>query len=88
MEQAMQLRLHLCWEYEMMFRSFQDVGEGPIGGLRLPFSAWAALDRAGITTLDQLRAQVDRIQRFDGVGPKTALLLKQELARVGPAAEM
>ena len=87
MEQTMQLRLHLHWG-EVMFHRFHDVSDGPIGGLRLPLSAWAALDRAGITTLDQLRAQVHRIQRFDGVGPKTALLLKQELARVGPAAEM
>jgi hypothetical protein len=71
-----------------MFRSFDDVGEGPIGGLRLPHSAWAALDRAGITTLDQLTAQVDQIQRFDGIGPKTALLLKQELARISPSAEV
>jgi hypothetical protein len=61
---------------------------GPIKDLHLPLSAWVALDRAGITTLDQLRAQADRIQRFDGVGPKTALLLQQELARVSPAAEM
>jgi hypothetical protein len=71
-----------------MFRSFDDVCTGPIGGPRLPLSAWVALDRAGITTLDQLKAQMDRIRRFDGIGPKTARLLKQELARVGPAAEM
>ena len=69
-----------------MFRSFDDVCEGPIEGLRLPLSAWAALERAGITTLDQLTAQMARIQRFDGIGPKTARLLKQELARVGPAS--
>ena len=71
-----------------MFRSFDDVGEGPIGSLRLPLSAWAALDRAGITTLDQLRAQIGRIQRFDGIGPKTARLLKQELARLDSTAQM
>jgi hypothetical protein len=61
---------------------------GPIKNLHLPLSAWVALKRAGITKLDQLRAQVDRIQRFDGAGPKTALLLKQELARVAPTAGM
>jgi len=71
-----------------MFRSFHDVCAGPIGGLRLPLSTWAALDRAEITTVDQLRAQIARIQRFDGIGPKTALLLKQELTRVDRDAGM
>ena len=77
-----------AWGDEVMFRSFHDVCEGPIQGLRLPLIAWGALDRAGITTLDQLRAQVNGIQRFDGIGPKTARLLQQELARVSPNAEM
>ena len=76
-----------AWGDEVMFRSFHDVCEGPIEGLRLPLSARGVLDRAGITTLDQLRAQVDRIQRFDGIGPKTARLLQQELARVSSDAE-
>jgi hypothetical protein len=71
-----------------MFRSYHDVCGGPIEGLRLPQRTWAALDRAGITTLDQLTAQVDQIQRFDGIGSKIALLLKQELARIGSSAEM
>jgi hypothetical protein len=59
---------------------------GSIKGLRLPFNAWLALNRAGITTLDQLRAWADQIERIDRIGPKTAHTIRQELARAGPAA--
>jgi hypothetical protein len=65
---------------------FHAACEGSIKGLRLPFNAWLALNRAGIITLDQLRARADQIERIDGIGPKTAHAIRQELARVGPAA--
>jgi hypothetical protein len=55
---------------------------GPIRGLRLPFDAWEALRGVGITTLDRLRAMVDKIHRLPGIGPKTAQLIREELARV------
>jgi hypothetical protein len=51
---------------------FHAACEGSIKGLRLPFNAWLALNRAGITTLDQIRAWADQIERLDGTGPKTA----------------
>ena len=41
---------------------------GAIEGLRLPPRAWAVLRRENIMTIDRLRAVVDRLQRFDGVG--------------------
>jgi hypothetical protein len=55
---------------------------GPIEGLRLPWRVWGVLRRERITTIDQLRAVVDRIERFSDIGPKTAELIRQELARV------
>jgi hypothetical protein len=60
---------------------FEDCG-GPIRGLRLPLNAWNALHREGITTIDQLRAMADRIHWLPGIGPKTALAIRVELARV------
>jgi hypothetical protein len=56
--------------------------DGPIDGLRLPRSAWKALRQANITTLEQLRAVADKIQRFEGVGPQTAKIIRGELRRV------
>ena len=58
--------------------------EGPIGGLYLPANAWKALDREDIGTLDQLRASIDRLETFEGIGPKTARVIRLELARVAP----
>jgi hypothetical protein len=59
-----------------------DLIGGPIRGLRLPFQAWEALRKEGITTLDRLRAQADQIHTLPGIGPKTAQLIREELARV------
>jgi hypothetical protein len=58
---------------------------GPIEGLRLPARVWTVLEREHITTLDQLRAAAGRIERFENVGPKTARIIRAELARVVPA---
>jgi endonuclease III len=55
---------------------------GPIRGLRLPFQTWEALRREDITTIDQLRAMADHIHTLPGIGPKTAQLIRDELARV------
>jgi DNA-directed RNA polymerase alpha subunit len=55
---------------------------GPIRGLRLPFDAWEALRREGITTLDRLRAMADQIHTLPGIGSKTAQLIREELERV------
>jgi hypothetical protein len=67
---------HLSRPYETL--------EGPIGGLYLPSNAWEALHRENIGTLDQLRANVDWLERFKGVEPKTAQVIRLELARVAP----
>ena len=55
---------------------------GPIEGLRLPSKAWTVLQREHIATLDRLRTVADRIQRYEGIGAKTAHVIRKELARV------
>jgi DNA-directed RNA polymerase alpha subunit len=59
-----------------------DLIGGPIRGLRLPFQAWEALRKEGITTVDRLRVVADEIHTLPGIGPKTAQLIREELARV------
>lgn len=56
---------------------------GPIEGLDLPRRAWTVLEQEHITTLDQLKAVVARIERAaPGMGRKTAQTIRTELARV------
>jgi hypothetical protein len=55
---------------------------GPIRGLRLPLNAWKSLGDEGITTIDGLRAIADRLERCPGIGPKTAQVIREEIARV------
>jgi Holliday junction resolvasome RuvABC DNA-binding subunit len=43
---------------------------------------WTVLESDNITTLDQLKAVADRIERIPGVGSKTAEAIRAELARV------
>jgi hypothetical protein len=64
-----------------------EISPGPIEGLRLPPNAWHVLRRENIRTLNQLRAVAGRIERFEGVGPKTALATREELARVASFEE-
>jgi hypothetical protein len=56
--------------------------EGPIRGLRLPLTAWNSLQAEGITTLGQLMAVADRLEQLIRIGPKTAQVIREELARV------
>ncbi|WP_262032106.1 helix-hairpin-helix domain-containing protein [Microvirga sp. Mcv34] len=48
----------------------------------MPFDTWEALRSEDITTLDRLQAMADQIHTLPGIGPKTAQLIRQELARV------
>lgn len=60
-----------------------DSSSGPIEGLLLPRRAWLVLQRERITTLGRLAAVADRIEKvIPGIGPKTARLIREELARV------
>jgi hypothetical protein len=71
-------------EQTMSRSGYYDLRAGPIAGLNLPFATWAVLRREHITTLDQLKAAAGWLERFDGIGPKTARMIREELARVAP----
>ena len=55
---------------------------GRIKGLRLPRHAWDGLQKHGINTFDQLVAVAGRLERLERIGPKTAQLIRKELARL------
>ncbi|MFL4991869.1 MAG: hypothetical protein ACJ8DV_11345 [Microvirga sp.] len=69
-------------EEKQMHKGLFDDCAGPIRGLRLPLNAWNVLDRENITTLAQLTAIADRIERLPGIGAKTALAIRVELGRI------
>jgi hypothetical protein len=71
----------------MGHRHYHHCFAGPIAGLSLPVNAWEALQREGITTLDQLRAIANQIHWLPGIGPKTARVIRDELARVSSSNE-
>ncbi len=60
----------------------RDRFEGPIRGLRLPLVVWTRLEDEGITTLSQLNAVAARLEHLVGIGPKTAQVIREELARL------
>jgi DNA integrity scanning protein DisA with diadenylate cyclase activity len=55
---------------------------GPIRGLRLPLTIWNSLRDEGITTISRLQAIADQLEKLDGIGPKAARIIREELARV------
>lgn len=59
-----------------------DCVSGPITGLHLPRHAWHGLRKHGIMTVAQLKAVADRLERLEGMGPKTARVVREELARI------
>jgi hypothetical protein len=63
---------------------FYETCQGPIGGLYLPSNAWEALCRENIGTLDQLKANVGWLELYEGIEPKTAQVIRLELARAAP----
>jgi hypothetical protein len=65
-----------------MPKGLQAHRRGHIPDLRLPSNAWYALRRENIRTIGQLRAVADQLERFAGIGPVTARVIRAELARV------
>ncbi|WP_201840847.1 hypothetical protein [Microvirga zambiensis] len=55
---------------------------GPIKGIRLPLADWNSLQDEGITTIDQLAAVADRLERLPGIGLNMARVIREELARL------
>jgi hypothetical protein len=71
-----------------MENAFYQRYDGPIRGLRLPLKTWDVLRRQNITTMDDLKAAADRVHRFEGIGAKTARLIREEIARVTAASHL
>ncbi len=59
---------------------FYDTCAGPIEGLYLPPVAWEVLQRENIQTMDQLRAKVDQLEQFGGIGAGMAHIIRLTLA--------
>jgi hypothetical protein len=53
---------------------------GPIGGLYLPPMAWDLLRRERIQTIDQLMANVHRLEQVNGFEPRMAQVIRQTIA--------
>ena len=66
---------------------FYDTCAGPIEGLYLAPIAWEVLRRENIQTLDQLRANADQLEQFDGISDRMAELIRLALAYVAPFEE-
>ena len=58
---------------------------GSIDDLLLPPRVWHVLRREKVNTLAKLRAVADRLEQFDGIEPKTAKVIRAELARTTAA---
>lgn len=54
---------------------------GFIEGLRLPAQVWDILRQENITTVSELAAVADRVERFNTIGPAAAKQISAELAR-------
>jgi hypothetical protein len=66
---------------------FFDTCAGPIADLYLPPVAWDVLRRENIGTLDQLRADADRLEQFEGIEARMAQVIRQALAQFAPSEE-
>ena len=66
---------------------FYNTCAGPIRDLYLPPIAWEVLRRENIQTMDELRANADRLEQFDGIGPGMAQLMRLAFAYVAPLGE-
>ncbi|MGF9765003.1 hypothetical protein AAII07_59150 [Microvirga sp. 0TCS3.31] len=64
-----------------------DTCSGPIRGLYLPLGAWDVLHIENIQTMDQLRANADRLEQFDGISVRMAQVIRLALAYVAPFEE-
>jgi Holliday junction resolvasome RuvABC DNA-binding subunit len=69
-----------------MFQPYETC-TGTLEGLYLPCLAWEVLHREDIQTIGQLRAVAGRLEKFEGIGSKTAHVIRLELDRVAAPGE-
>ena len=56
-----------------------EISDDPFDGLRLPVSAWKALEEAHITGLAQLKTMMLVIEQIHGIGPEMAQVIRDRL---------
>ena len=59
-----------------------EIADDPFDGLRLPVSAWKALEEAHITGLAQLKTMMPVIEQIHGIGPEMAQVIRDRLERL------
>ena len=57
-----------------------DICAGPIGGIYLPPMAWDLLRREKIQTIDQLMANVHRLEQVNNIEPRMVQVIRQAIA--------
>jgi hypothetical protein len=65
-----------------MPRSPSQNPDDPFDGLLLPMSAWKALEKAKISSLEQLKTIAPRLEQIRGMAPGTAQIIKDRLDRL------
>lgn len=65
-----------------MPNQFDERFGGPIRGLRLPLTVWNVLSDEGITSIEQLRAVANQLEKLPRIGVKLAQMTREELARL------
>jgi hypothetical protein len=65
-----------------MPRACSHDSDNPFDGLLLPMDAWKALEEAHITSLEQLKTVVPRLEQILGVDPEIAQVIKNRLERL------
>jgi hypothetical protein len=64
-----------------MPRSPSQNPDDPFDGLLLPMSAWKALEKAKISSLEQLKTIAPRLDQIRGMDPESAQIIKDRLDR-------
>jgi hypothetical protein len=66
---------------------FMTPAQAPLSSISAPI-AWEVLRRENIQTMDQLRAQADRLEQFDGISDRMAQVIRLALAYGASLAEV
>jgi hypothetical protein len=62
-----------------MPRNWYERLDGSFDNFRLPRSARKTLRQANITALEQLKAYACQLEQCEGISPKTALIIREEI---------
>jgi hypothetical protein len=65
-----------------MPQAFPKSADDPFRGLLLPMEAWKAIDKAHITSLEQLKDLAPQIGQVPSIDPDVAKIIKDRLDRL------